>query len=77
MGRVDEGVDPLALQVGGEAGGAAETADPGRGILVDDLRGSTGERHGDADVRPDGETPGEQPRLGRAAENEDVRLGIS
>ena len=73
MGRVDHRVDALAREIGREALGAAEAADPlwdrrGRGV-----RGRAGERQDRRDVGLIGEAARERARLRRSAENEQAK----
>ena len=48
VGRVDERLDPLGREIGGEALGAAEAADPHGNAVIGHRFGTSGERHGRA-----------------------------
>jgi hypothetical protein len=72
MRGVDQGIDALALQIFGEAGGATKTAAAHRHGLAHRPRGAAGERDRHVAVAAPGEALGQRARFRRAAEDEDL-----
>jgi len=70
MGRVDNDVDVFARDVGGEAGGGAEAADPNRNRRGRRIGGRAGERENGGDFGFAGDPPRQRARLRSSAENE-------
>ena len=68
--RVDDRVDALGAQVGGEAGGAAEPADPDLAGWQARARDAAGERRDDAHLGRPAQRRRERARLAGAAEDE-------
>jgi hypothetical protein len=75
MGRIDHGVDALALKVGREALGAAEAADSDRNRRGQRIGRRAGERENGRNFGFAGDPPRERGRLRGAAENEQAKAG--
>ena len=73
MGRVDDGVDALAREKGGQALGAAEAADAPGDRRRRGIGGRARKRQERRDVGLVGEPPRERARFRRAAENEQAK----
>ena len=73
MGGVDDGVDALAREIGGEALGAAEAADAQRDRRRRGVRRRAGEREDRLDLGLVGDPPRQRARFRRAAENEQAK----
>ena len=73
MGRVDDGVDALVREIGGEARGAAEAADAQRDRRRRGIGGRARKREERLDLGVVGDPPRERARFRRAAENEQAK----
>ncbi len=72
MGGVDEGVDPVLPDPGGEPVGPPEPADPDLAGRQPGRGDATGERGGDPDAPVTGQALGEPARLGRTPQNKNM-----
>ena len=72
MSRVDQHVDVLVGEIGREAVGAAETADPHRNRLGRRVGRAARQRKRYLEIATVRETPGQLPRLAGAAEYENM-----
>ena len=73
MGRVDDGVDALAREIGGEACDAAEAADAQRDRRRRGIGRRAREREDRLDLGVIGDPPRQRARFRRAAENEQAK----
>jgi hypothetical protein len=73
MRRVDDRVDALAFEVGGEALGAAEAADALRDRRRRGIGGYARKRQNGRNIRLAGDPPRERARFRRSAENEQTK----
>ncbi len=72
MRGVDQRIDPLAIEIIGKPGHAAEAAAADRHRLRHGRSGTAGERQRNVEIGARGEAFGQEPRFRRAAENEDA-----
>jgi hypothetical protein len=73
MGRVDDGVDALAREIGGEARDPAEAADAQRDRRRRGIGRRARERKDCADLGVVDDAPRQRARFGRAAKNEQAK----
>jgi hypothetical protein len=73
MSRVNHRIDALGREIGAEAGGAAEAADPERNRRRRGIGGRARKREDRLNLGLAGDPPRERARLRRAAENEQAK----
>jgi hypothetical protein len=75
MGRINDGVDMLARDIGSQARRVAEAADPLRDRRRRGIGGCARERQNGRDIRVIGDPARERVRFRRAAKNEQTKAG--